>query len=93
LLSKITIALRKLTKEELQVFNMMFYENRKDDYILSNVPFCEDIIYTIKKSACIKFVVALGIDYDKNDRLYFCNTEYTEEMETDNWILLEDVFE
>lgn len=32
-------------------------------------------------------------DYDKNDRLYFCNTEYTEEMETDNWILLEDVFE
>ena len=64
LLSKITIALRKLTKEELQVFNMMFYENRKDDYILSNMPFCEDIIYTIKKSACIKFVVALGIDYD-----------------------------
>lgn len=32
-------------------------------------------------------------DYDKNDRLYFCNTEYTEEMETDNWILLEDIFE
>ena len=32
-------------------------------------------------------------DYDKNDRLYFCNTEYTEEMEADNWILLEDVFE
>ncbi|MDD4375559.1 MAG: hypothetical protein PHR25_02140 [Clostridia bacterium] len=64
LLSKITLALKKLNKEELQVFNMMFYEHRKDDYILSNMPYCEDNIYIIKKSACIKFVVALGIDYD-----------------------------
>ena len=30
-------------------------------------------------------------DYDKNDSLYFCNTEYTEDMENDNWILLSDI--
>lgn len=31
-------------------------------------------------------------DYDKNESLYFCNTEYTEDMENDNWILLEEKF-
>lgn len=31
-------------------------------------------------------------DYEKNESLYFCNTEYTESMENDNWILLEDIF-
>ncbi len=29
-------------------------------------------------------------DYDKNDQLYLCNTEYTDEMENDNWVLLEN---
>lgn len=40
LLSKITQALKKLTEDELKVFKMMFYENKKDDYIFSNMPFC-----------------------------------------------------
>lgn len=31
-------------------------------------------------------------DYDKNESLYLCNTEYTEDMENENWILLKDVF-
>lgn len=31
-------------------------------------------------------------DYDKNDSLYLCNTEYTEDMENDNWKLLDNVF-
>lgn len=31
-------------------------------------------------------------DYDKNEQLYFCNTEYTEDMENDNWILLKEIF-
>ena len=31
-------------------------------------------------------------DYDKNEQLYFCNTEYTEDMENDNWILLKEMF-
>lgn len=31
-------------------------------------------------------------DYDKNDSLYLCNTEYTEDMENDNWVLLKNIF-
>ena len=31
-------------------------------------------------------------DYDKNESLYLCNTEYTENMENDNWILLNNIF-
>lgn len=31
-------------------------------------------------------------DYDKNEQLYFCNTEYKEDMENDNWILLKEIF-
>lgn len=30
-------------------------------------------------------------DYDKNDSLYFCNTDYTEDMEDDNWVLLNNI--
>ena len=30
-------------------------------------------------------------DYDKNDSLYICNTEYTEDMSKDNWIKLDNV--
>lgn len=31
-------------------------------------------------------------DYDKNESLYLCNTEYTEDMENENWKLLKDLF-
>jgi len=31
-------------------------------------------------------------DYDKNEKLYYCNTEYTENMENDNWKLLDTLF-
>lgn len=30
-------------------------------------------------------------DYDKNDSLYICNTEYTEDMNNDNWTNLKDI--
>lgn len=30
-------------------------------------------------------------DYDKNDSLYICNTEYTEDMNSDNWVKLDAV--
>ena len=41
-----------------------------------------------------KYNVKFGFvrDYDKNERLYVCNTEYTEDMENDNWKLLDNVF-
>ena len=31
-------------------------------------------------------------DYDKNESLYLCNTEYTEDMENENWKLLKNSF-
>lgn len=31
-------------------------------------------------------------DYDKNEQLYFCNTEYTEDMKNENWKLLKNIF-
>lgn len=31
-------------------------------------------------------------DYDKNESLYLCNTEYTEDMENENWKLLNKFF-
>ena len=30
-------------------------------------------------------------DYDKNDSLYICNTEYTEDMNNDNWVKLDSI--
>ena len=41
-----------------------------------------------------KYNVNFGFvrDYDKNDSLYLCNTEYTEDMENDNWKLLDKIF-
>ena len=30
-------------------------------------------------------------DYDKNDSLYICNTEYTDNMDGDNWINLDKI--
>ena len=30
--------------------------------------------------------------YDKNESLYICNSEYTEDMENDNWMLLKNIF-
>lgn len=31
-------------------------------------------------------------DYDKNNKLYICNTEYTDDMGGENWIKLEEIF-
>src|SRR5574344_536323 len=41
-----------------------------------------------------KYNVNFGFvrDYDKNESLYLCNTEYTEDMENENWKLLKEIF-
>lgn len=41
-----------------------------------------------------KYNVNFGFvrDYDKNNSLYLCNTEYTEDMKNDNWRLLKEFF-
>ena len=62
LLSKITLALRKLNDLEMQVFDLTFYKCVSEDEILSTVNYGKDKVRDIRKSACIKFVSALGLD-------------------------------
>lgn len=63
LLSKITLALRKLNNLELQVFDLTFYKCMKEEEIMRAVNYGKDKVREIKKSACIKFISALGLDY------------------------------
>ena len=49
--------------------------------------------FAVLKSYAEKYNLKWGFvrDYDKNDSLYFCNTEYTEDMSKDNWINLKEI--
>ena len=62
LLSKITIALRKLNSLEMQVFDLSFYKCKSEDEIMEIINYGKDKTREIKKSACIKFLSALGLD-------------------------------
>lgn len=62
LLSKITLALRKLNDIELQVFDLTFYKCKDEDEIMDIISYGKDKVRYIKKSTCIKFVSALGLD-------------------------------
>lgn len=62
LLSKITLALRKLNDIELQVFDLTFYKCKDEDEIMDIISYGKDKVRYIKKSACIKFVSALDLD-------------------------------
>lgn len=62
LLSKITLALRTLNDIELQVFDLTFYKCKDEDEIMDIISYGKDKVRYIKKSACIKFVSALGLD-------------------------------
>lgn len=62
LLSKITLALRKLNDIELQVFDLTFYKCKDEDEIMDIISYGKDKVRYIKKSACIKFVSVLGLD-------------------------------
>lgn len=61
LLSKITIALRKLNELELEVFDLTFYKCKSEDDILDAISYGKDKTREIRKSACIKFLNALGV--------------------------------
>ena len=63
LLSKITIALRTLNKDELKVFDLVFYKNTDEEEIMSIINYGLRKVREIRKSACIKFICALGLDY------------------------------
>ena len=62
LLSKITLALRKLNELEMQVFDLTFYKCMDEEEIIKIVSYNKDKVRDIKKSACIKFISALGLD-------------------------------
>ena len=49
--------------------------------------------FAVLKSYAEKYNLKWGFvrDYDKNDSLYFCNTEYTEDMSGDNWKNLDEI--
>lgn len=48
--------------------------------------------FAILKEYAPKYNLKWGFvrDYDKNDSLYICNTEYTDNMNTKNWVKLEN---
>lgn len=62
LLSKITTALRKLNDLEMQVFDLTFYKCKSEDEITDTISYGKDKTREIRKSACIKFLPALGLD-------------------------------
>ena len=62
LLSKITIALKKLNKLELEVFHHAFYESKNEYDISRIVNWGYKKVRQIRKSACIKFLSSLGLD-------------------------------
>lgn len=62
LLSKITTALRKLNDLEMQVFDLTFYKCKSEDEITDTISYGKDKTREIRKSACIKFLSALGLD-------------------------------
>lgn len=49
--------------------------------------------FAVLKSYAEKYNLKWGFvrDYDKNDSLYLCNTEYTEDMSGDNWRILDEI--
>lgn len=62
LLSKITLALRKLNEIEMQVFDLTFYKCKDEEEIIKIISYGKDKFREIRKSACIKFISALGLD-------------------------------
>lgn len=60
--SKITDALRRLGKTEAQVFDLIFYNNKSEEDILSVISYGRDKFYEIRKSACVKFLAVLKLD-------------------------------
>ena len=46
------------------------------------------------KEYCKKYKISWAFvrDYDKNNSLYYCNTEYTDNMENDNWLSIDTLF-
>ena len=64
LLTKISLALKKLSELELQVFKLSIYERKAEELIAEEMNYCVDTIRKIKKSAFARFLISLGLDHD-----------------------------
>lgn len=72
LMSKITLALKKLNVLELKVFKLSYYDQMTIDDIVDDTNYCERKVKDLKKSASVKFLMALNIDnmcYRGGDKL------------------------
>lgn len=63
LLSKVTLSLKKLNYIELQVFKFSYYEKETEENIIDKIHYGKDKLREIKKSASLKFLISLGVDY------------------------------
>lgn len=63
-LSKFTLALKSLSKEELIIFDKAFYEQKTDIQISIETNFCEKTIRKLRNSSYIRLLTALGIDQE-----------------------------
>ena len=63
LLYKISMALKKLNVVERKVFNYTFYNWKSEYEICDELNYSNRTINDIRKSACIRFLIALDIDY------------------------------
>lgn len=63
------------------------------DGVSKNIDIKVENKFVILKEYANKYNLKWGFvrDYDKNDNLYICNTEYTEDMNNDNWINLKEI--
>ena len=64
LLSKVTLALKKLNHIETKVFDLSFYKKVEDCDIAFFVNYGIDKMREIRKSACVKFLLSLGLAMD-----------------------------
>lgn len=63
------------------------------DGVSKNIDIKVDNKFAILKEYANKHNLKWGFvrDYDKNDNLYICNTEYTEDMDNENWVNLKNI--
>ncbi len=64
LMTKITMALKKLNSTELLVFKYSYYEQLEIYDICEKVNYSERKVKDIKKSASVKFLLALNLDLE-----------------------------
>ena len=64
LMTKITMALKKLNPTELLVFKYSYYEQLEIYEICEKISYSERKIIDIKKSASVKFLLALHLDQE-----------------------------